>query len=715
MRALGEWFEVDEAALAGLPQPAVPRVEVRLEGSLNHLEAAMTFHYGGSSRVAGEAAAEVLEGDDGRAVARSPELERAAMDALRQEGFEGPGRRGVFVLRDKQAILRFHAHGLARLDPDWTVRMGERFAHAAANVVPVKPVLDIRSSGEDWLAVGAGYRTGDGRDVPAREIRRLVESGRVDRPLRNGKIAVIDPGQVEEVWETLADCDPSQESPGVFWIDPRQAVYLKEAARDLGVATGQDPEKRAAGEAEFCEKLGPLDSVLRPYQREGAAWMWRLAELGMGGVLADDMGLGKTVQALAFLKARGGQSLVVCPTSLIENWLAEAERFVPELKAVAIHGGHRGEQHAASREADLVVTSYALLRLDAKHYHGRRFEAVVLDEAQQIKNPEAQVAKAAFRLEARHRFALTGTPIENSVRDLWSIMHFVMPGYLGRRREFLERFEKPLARGEAPELQRRLTRRLKPVVRRRLKREVANDLPERIEQVRYCDLSPGQRKVYEAILRESRALVDEAEGGRKRMLALTALLRLRQACCDLRLLDLPGVEDREASAKMEELDGLLAEAVAGGHRVLVFSQFVRMLQAIVPVLSERGHAYCYLDGQTRRRGEVVARFQNSPEIPVFLISLKAGGVGLNLTGADTVIHIDPWWNPAVEAQATDRAHRIGQRRVVTSYKLIARDTVEEKILALQERKRQLFEATLDAEPPPAATSLSDSEIFELFG
>ncbi|MCB1237770.1 MAG: DEAD/DEAH box helicase, partial [Verrucomicrobiae bacterium] len=304
--------------------------------------------------------------------------------------------------------------------------------------------------------------------------------------------------------------------------------------------------------------------------------------------------------------------------------------------------------------------------------------------------------------------------IENSVRDLWSIVNFVLPGYLGGRKEFAERFEKPLAAGSAPALQERLARRLKPIVKRRLKREVAADLPERLEQTHYCDLTPKQRAVYRQILDQSRATLLDAEGGRKRMLALTALLRLRQACCDLRLLGLRDIGEADASAKLDALGELLAEAVAGGHRVLVFSQFVEMLQGLVPRLHQGGHAYCYLDGKTRNRSEVVAKFQNDPAIPVFLISLKAGGVGLNLTGADTVIHLDPWWNPAVEAQATDRAHRIGQRRVVTAYKLIARDTVEEKILALQERKKAATAALLDTDLGSAGSGLSEMEILELF-
>ena len=334
----------------------------------------------------------------------------------------------------------------------------------------------------------------------------------------------------------------------------------------------------------------------------------------------------------------------------------------------------------------------------------------MLDEAQWIKNPDAQVSQAAHGLKATHRFALSGTPVENSLLDLWSIMAFALPGYLGPRKAFMERFEKPLRKGNDPALSRRIARRLKPVVLRRLKTEVAKDLPDRIEQVRYCDLTAKQGSIYRQLLQESRAQVDAAEDGRKRMVALTALLRLRQACCDLRLLPNLKVEDKDAGVKLDELKSLVEEAVAGGHRVLVFSQFVQLLQGVVPMLLENKWDYCYLDGSTRKRSEVVDRFQEG-SAPVFLISLKAGGVGLNLTAADTVIHLDPWWNPAVEAQATDRAHRIGQKNVVTSYKLITRGTVEEKILALQEEKKKILESALDG----AGTLVPGLEEDELMG
>ncbi|MBJ06837.1 MAG: hypothetical protein CMO40_06955 [Verrucomicrobiaceae bacterium] len=708
---LGQWFEIGEDVLVGLPEVAGPQVEVCFEGSLNNLEARMTFLYGGRRREAGIEEAELIAMEEGNEVLVSPDLERCAEDALRQWGFEGPARNGRFILRDREAILRFHAHGVSRLDPEWIILKGERFQEFAKDILPLQPVYRKEAQGEDWFEISVHYQISDGTRLTQAEVQRVLQTGRSSHALAGNRRAVLDSNQVEEALETLADCDPDQQRPGVFRMDHRQAAFLRESVAGLSLLS--DDEDLWAGPTGRGFDAGALKQVLRPYQLEGVRWLWKLADLRMGGILADDMGLGKTVQTLAFLSLRGGPALVVCPSSLVYNWIAEAERFVPGLKAVAIEGPARKEVLAAHQEADLLVTSYALLRIDRELYREREFNVIVLDEAQQIKNPDAQVTKAAVSLRGKHRFALTGTPIENSVRDLWSIMNFVMPGYLGERERFAARFEKPLARGDAPALQGRLARRLKPVVLRRLKEEVAGDLPEKIEQVRYCDLSALQREIYESILQESRNLISGAEGGRKRMVALTALLRLRQACCDLRLLDLPGVEEN-GSVKMDELEGLLHEAVAGGHRVLVFSQFVQMLQGIVPMLGELGYEFCYLDGQTKNRGEVVQRFQQSA-VPVFLISLKAGGVGLNLTGADTVIHVDPWWNPAVEAQATDRAHRIGQERVVTSYKLITRDTVEEKILSLQERKRKLIPATLGEEPGSGAAFLSEDEIFSLFG
>jgi SNF2 family DNA or RNA helicase len=471
-----------------------------------------------------------------------------------------------------------------------------------------------------------------------------------------------------------------------------------------------------------CPPLGNLEAVLRPYQKHGVGWLHFLRENKFGGILADEMGLGKTLQTLAFLRTvRAGASgglpmLIVCPTSLVFNWVAEAKKFTPTLKVLALQGPDRHARFTEISENDLVVTSYALIRRDAERYRAFEFDTVVLDEAQHIKNRQTQNAQAVKAMRTRQRLVLTGTPMENSVLDLWSIFDFLMPGYLGTAKDFRERYELPIAREKNAEAQARLARRLRPFMLRRLKKEVAADLPEKLELVSFCELTTEQRGVYQQVIEASRkevlAAVGEQGLAKSRMLVLTALLRLRQTCCDLRLLKTEGVNPATASGKLDLFSELLEEVIDGGHRVLVFSQFVGMLGLLQERLAEEGIAYCYLDGSTTNRGAVVEKFQNDNSIPVFLISLKAGGVGLNLTGADTVIHFDPWWNPAVEDQATDRAHRIGQTRVVTSYKLITRDTVEEKILTLQNRKREIIQATLGGEAE-FAESLSWEEIQDL--
>ena len=686
---LEEWFEIPDALWSSLPEEGVPEVVVHLEGSLRHLEARLEFYYDGKKASCENGEAQLVGN-----FLTSCSKENAVIEFFHAWGFEGPAKGGRMALREREEILKFHA--FADLPITWRIEKGERFQAAAEQVVAVKPDWEWKTSGQDWFAVETKFRAGD-NELEPEVVQRMLRMGSAEQPFGRGQIAVVDADFINEVNETLTDSDALQNSPGVFEINAQQAAFLKASARDFGMAVADDLPVDL-----------DLPDCLRPYQAEGVRWMYHLSELGMGGILADDMGLGKTLQTLTFIQKRGGRALVVCPSSLVSNWAAEAQKWVPDLKVACHVGGKRG----AIPEADLVITSYAILRVDVDQFRARTFDIAVLDEAQWIKNPEAQVSQAAHRLKAAHRFALSGTPVENSLLDLWSIMAFALPGYLGPRKAFMERFEKPLRKGGDPALSRRIARRLKPVVLRRLKTEVAKDLPDRIEQVRYCDLTTKQGVIYRQILQESRAQVDAAEDGRKRMVALTALLRLRQACCDLRLLPNLKVEDKDAGVKLDELKSLVEEAVAGGHRVLVFSQFVQLLQGVVPMLLENRWDYCYLDGSTRKRAEVVERFQEGTA-PVFLISLKAGGVGLNLTAADTVIHLDPWWNPAVEAQATDRAHRIGQKNVVTSYKLITRGTVEEKILALQEEKKKILESALDG-AGTLVPGLEDDELMGLF-
>jgi SNF2 family DNA or RNA helicase len=423
------------------------------------------------------------------------------------------------------------------------------------------------------------------------------------------------------------------------------------------------------------------------------------------------MGLGKTIQALAMMESLPGPHLVVCPSSLVWNWSREAAAFCPQLRVLTIEGSERAGQFAKIPNHDLVITSYALLRRDAEHYKALAFSTTTLDEAQHIKNPDSQNARAACAIRSKARFILTGTPLENSIRDLWSLFDFLLPGYLGTRKDFQERYEKPLAAGESAGVWPRLLRRVKPWMLRRTKSEILKELPPKIEQVVQVELTPDQKAAYTQLQIAARAEVDaaRASGGTARMKVLTALLRLRQACCDLRLLN---GESKAPSAKLEALLELLGEAVDGGHRTLVFSQFTSMLDLIAPALDEAGISWCRLDGSTKDRGAVVERFQSDPTISVFLISLKAGGSGLNLTGADTVIHFDPWWNPSVEAQATDRAHRIGQKNVVTSIKLIARDTVEDRVLEMQAKKKTLSMELLD---PESVTGLTIEDASQLIG
>lgn len=596
------------------------------------------------------------------------------------------------------------------------------------NIERVEPQFQITSSGVQWFDLGVVFAASGGETFSAAEIQRLILSGQSHTRLKNGKMAVIDTGAVEELQQVLLDCAPQQHAAG-YRISSKQAGFLEATLRQhtdwrvQAPSAWRDRAAKQSGEAKLeCPPLGNLEAVLRPYQKQGVAWLQFLRENSFGGILADEMGLGKTLQTLAFLRfVRQTQNkrapmLVVCPTSLVFNWVAEAKKFTSELKVLALHGPDRHALFDQIPGSDIVVTSYALIRRDADRYRELEFDTVVLDEAQHIKNRQTQNAQAVKSVRAQHRLVLTGTPLENSVLDLWSIFDFLMPGYLGTAKDFRERYELPIAKEKNAEAQARLARRLRPFMLRRLKREVASDLPAKLEQVSFCELTSNQRAVYQQVIEASRKEVLEAVGAqgvaKSRMVVLTALLRLRQVCCDLRLLNLENTKPETASGKLELFGELLEEVVDGGHRVLVFSQFVGMLSLLKERLAEEGIEYCYLDGSTTDRAKVVERFQTNAAIPVFLISLKAGGVGLNLTGADTVVHFDPWWNPAVEDQATDRAHRIGQTKVVTSYKLITRDTVEEKILTLQNRKREIIQATIGGEEEFAA-SLSWEEIQEL--
>lgn len=450
-----------------------------------------------------------------------------------------------------------------------------------------------------------------------------------------------------------------------------------------------------------------LRAQLRAYQHDGLAWLQRLRELDVGGVLADDMGLGKTVQVLAHLLAekQAGRmdrpSLIVMPTSLVPNWEDEAARFAPDLRVLTLHGPQRHQAFDRLDQYDLLLTTYALLPRDHETLRALPLHLLVLDEAQAIKNPASKAAQVACQLQARQRLCLSGTPLENHLGELWSLFHFLMPGWLGDRQRFAHDYRTPIEQHGSTARLAHLNARLQPFLLRRTKQQVATQLPAKTQMVHWVELSPDQRDTYESVRtamdKRVREEIKRHGLARSQIIVLDALLKLRQVCCDLRLLPEGTRRKRTASpsAKLEQLLSLLEELHEQGRRVLVFSQFTTMLGLIEQQLQARGLDYVKLTGQTGDRRTPVQRFQ-SGQVPVFLISLKAGGTGLNLTAADTVIHFDPWWNPAAENQATDRAHRIGQDKPVFVYRLIARGTVEEKIQQLQQRKSALAAGILES-------------------
>lgn len=466
-----------------------------------------------------------------------------------------------------------------------------------------------------------------------------------------------------------------------------------------------------------------LNATLRDYQLAGLNWLVFLNEYGFSGVLADDMGLGKTIQALAYLlyKQQHQQlsepALVICPTSLVGNWLNEATKFTPTLKVLVLHGADRHKYFDSLAEYDLLITTYPLIGRDFSYLAEVQFSDLILDEAQTIKNPLAKMTKSIKQLNAKQRLCLTGTPMENHLGELWSLFDFLMPGFLGSHTTFNRVYRKGIEGEGNQQIQDWLIQKTQPFLLRRTKDEVAKELPAKTEIIHKVMLPNDQRTLYESIRitmeAKVRDLLKEKGMARSRIEFLDALLKLRQACCDPRLVKLEHAQNIKGSAKLDFLMDIVPEMIEEGRRILIFSQFAQMLSLIEQSLQEKGVELVKLTGQTRNRTEVIEKFQ-SGDVPVFLISLKAGGVGLNLTAADTVIHYDPWWNPAVENQATDRAYRIGQEKPVFVYKLICEQTVEERVLALQARKQQLADSVYGSDKEEKFAPDSSDALLKLF-
>lgn len=669
-----------------------------------------------------------------------------ALALVKENGFVLEPSNRKWWLRDRHKTLNFLATHWTRLRDSFGAEFTPNFEKNTARLQTAEVATTIAPAGDDF-SVTMALQAGSADEATVRSAvagnRGYLES--------DGKVFLLDAAKLEKLTTAQralsGDPNAALAPRRIQRVSAARTAEAQEIIEELSPGF-QPPEswKARSSALKNLTALRPapipasLDQLLRPYQRLGAAWLWHLHQHELGGILADEMGLGKTLQALALLSAvqsapaspkvppskdqsraarpapslnfqpstlnSPGPNLVVCPASLLENWRREAARFAPQLRVFVHHAAHRLADESEFTHHDIVITSYGTLARDQTLFAAVPFAIVIADEAQHIKNRRSQNAAALRALRARARFLLTGTPLENSLDDLRSLFEFLLPGYLTK-------VPAGLRTDERSWYDDRLRAQTAPYILRRTKQAVAPELPEKLEQVIWCEFTPAQERLYRETQESSeRELFDLEAGGaseaKLKFAALTQLLRLRQICCDPRLVAPDSAA--EISTKLDSFNELLAEAVDDGHRVLVFSQFTSLLTLLRADLDAQSVGYCYLDGSmpTRARQAEVDRFQDSPDVPLFLLSLKAGGTGLNLTGADTVVHFDPWWNPAAEAQATDRAHRIGQKRVVTSYKLIAAGTVEEKVLALQAEKRALLAGVFDASDAAAAKlSLAD--------
>lgn len=664
---------------------------------------------------------EALAGDKPR-ILDAPSLDDAVIWLRRLDWFTPEP--GLWVGDANPAFLDALSAAWPSCPKDAVVLSDPGFQRLFLESNPLKPRLVLQGSGIDWFSVSAEWEQ-EGLKLTAADLRRLAVAQSRFVKLPDAGWVELDLDSVRQAQEALADLGVDDLSSETRKVSMLHAQMAEDSTLEL--FDGQS-KLRA-----LRQKLAKFQAVpnttvpdgvhaqLRPYQLEGLSFLCHLTQLQLGAILADDMGLGKTLQTLAWLawkKKRDGKdskpALVICPASVLHNWKRESHRFTPHFKVLILESG--AERHNLRKsipEHDLIITNYALLRRDLVSLKKFEFGALVLDEAQFIKNPSAQVTQSVKQLKAQQRLALTGTPLENRMLDLWSIVDFVNPGYLGSQTDFLEKYE---PKGESAEWERRTARRrlatrLRPILLRRVKKQVAKDLPDRIEERRDCELGESQRKLYLAELRRSREEVlrnvQEKGLAKSKMHVLAALTRLRQICCHPRL-----VGNDSSSGKTDTLFELLEPLIAEGQKVLIFSQFVQMLRLLEEACAQIGIPTHLLTGETKNRGEVVEAFQKEEGGAVFLLSLRAAGTGLNLTSASYVVLYDPWWNPAVEAQAIDRSHRIGQTQNVFAYRLISPGTVEEKIWELQQRKSQTLSDVLGEEG--FAKNLSKSDLEFLF-
>jgi superfamily II DNA or RNA helicase len=720
-----------------LEQKLVPVLQLRrLQcpdefGRLQLLDAlTLGFDYGGV----------IAEGDDERQfvraqgaggnafVRRDPAAEAAAYETLQQDGFvqmrvaDGRSARGrrVLLFRGRDAGENWHRFVAERLPAlqslGWRSMIDRDFGPRMVQNVGACDV-EVTDDEAGRFSLEFGIEIEGVRHALLPILSHLLERGGMDNAqivgddlitsLPDGRVVKLPAERIRRLLAIMGDLIEAagRSASGPLVLPTAEAATVLEleellATRWQNASAIQTYVDRFRAVPEIAPSTLParFKTELRPYQQQGVDWLQHLGEHGMGGFLADDMGLGKTAQTIAHIAIEHESGrlinpvLVVVPTSLIANWTAELAKFAPWLRVAVLHGLDRHQRRERLAGIHVVLTTYTVLTRDIEEMKERKWHLVVLDEAQAVKSPDAKATRAVCQLDARQRLCLSGTPIENNLEELWSQFAFLMPGLLGDRRGFAKRFRTPIEKKGDDVRRMQLIRRIKPFILRRTKSEVATELPPKHTILRRISLAPEQRELYETIrvtlYEKVREQLADHSLAQSRIIVLDALLKLRQACCDPRLVKLPSARLVETSSKLEDLLEMVGEMIPEGRRILLFSQFTSMLDLIKPRLDQAGIGYVELRGDTRDRAEPVRRFE-AREVPLFLISLKAGGRGLNLTSADTVIHYDPWWNPAVEDQASDRAHRIGQTKSVFVYKMIAADTVEERILELQERKAEL--------------------------
>lgn len=699
--------------------------------------AVLSFDYDGQ-RISFDPAQRVVRqiGDVTEIIARDEAAEAKALDILNKMGFRKPATMplsslsGALLLDGQAQWLRFAGNDLESLaDLGWQMQKSAKYRY---DVVPVEDwyadIDEPAEAGNAWFELELGIVVNRKRVPLLPVLVQLIRSAPLDfnpevlaahleadqmlATLPDGLRVALPWGRVKPILSTLGELYFNDKIKARVRLSTLDAARLEELARGAEFTwTGGERLRETGRKLSQFGKVKKVDAptglraTLRDYQLDGLAWMQFLREYDLGGILADDMGLGKTVQTIAHIlteKEAGrltSPALVIAPTSLMMNWMEEAARFAPSLKVLLLQGKERMELFDQIDGADIVLTTYALLPRDEEKLREHEYHLVILDESHYIKNTRSKAAQTAGSLNARHRLCLSGTPLENHLGELWSQFHFLLPGLLGDEKTFNSQFRHPIERQDDPVRRSLLSRRIKPFLLRRTKDHVAKELPEKTEMIRRIELSGPQRDLYETVRlamdKKVREEIDRKGVARSQIVILEALLKLRQVCCDPRLVKaMPSRKNTAAiSAKLTDLMQMIDDLLGEGRKILVFSQFTSMLALIEEELEARGIRYALLTGETRDRSAQVAAFQQGA-VPIFLISLKAGGVGLNLTAADTVIHYDPWWNPAAENQATDRAWRIGQDKPVFVYKLIAKGTLEEKIQLLQQKKSELAQSIL---------------------